>query len=128
VRQRKDLDPVVEDFIDDAIGFVEHLADRRFVPLRDNSTLLREVSEQFDPSDQTVEPFEGSVRPVERDVIDCRLSPPSRGGRPDDPQRRSLALSSATTSSWGTPSPRANSSLAWRMSRMSSISSTKASY
>ena len=112
VRQREDLDTVVEDFIDEAIRFVEHLADRRVVPLRDDPTLLREVSEQFYPAHQAVEPFEGSVRTVERDVIDRRVSPPSRGGGPDDPQRRSLALSSATTSSWGMPSPRANSSFA----------------
>ena len=128
MRQREDLDTVVEDLIDDAVRFVEDLADRRFMPLRDDSTLLGEVSEQFYPSHEPVKPFQGGVRTIEGDVVDCRLSPPSRGGGPDDPQRLSLALSSATTSSWGMPSPRANSSLAWRMSRMTSISSTKASY
>ena len=99
VRQREDLEAVVEDFIDDAVGFVEHLAHRGFVPLRDDSTLFGEVSEQLDPLYQPIEPFEGGMRAVECDVVDCRLGPPSRGGGPDDSQRLSLALSSATTSS-----------------------------
>jgi hypothetical protein len=39
------------------------------------------------------------LRTVECDEVDSRLSPPPRGGGPDDSQRLSLALSSATTSS-----------------------------
>ena len=50
VGQRENLKTIVEDFVDDAVGFVKHLAHRRLVPLRDDSTLFGEVSEQFDPS------------------------------------------------------------------------------
>jgi len=128
VRQREDLETIVEDLVDDTVRFVEDLANRRLVPFWDDATLFRKVAEQFHPLHEPVEPVKRGVRTVECDVVHCSLSPPSCGRGPDDSQRLSLALSSATTSSWGMPSPRANSSLACRMSRITSISSTKASY
>ena len=58
VRQREDLETILEDLVDDAVGVMEHLPDRRLVPFRDDSTLLREVAEQFHPSNQSVKPLE----------------------------------------------------------------------
>ena len=67
-------------------GSVEHLAHRGLVPLRDDSTLIGEISQKVDPSDQPVEPLERHLRTVECDVVDRRLSPSSRGRGPDDSQ------------------------------------------
>jgi hypothetical protein len=58
VAQRQDLHSIVEDFVDNAVGRVEHLAHRGLVPLRDFSTLSGEISEEFNPSHEPVEPFE----------------------------------------------------------------------
>ena len=99
VAQRQNLETIVEDFVDDTVGIVEHLAHRGLVPFGDYTTLFREIPQKVDPSDQPVEPFEGGPRTVESDVVDRRLGPPSRRRGPDDLQRFSLARSSATTSS-----------------------------
>lgn len=128
VAQRENLDAIHEDLVDDAIRMEKDLAHRRLMPLRNHSTLVGKFTQEFNASDQALEPIEGGVRSVLSDVVDCGLGSPSRCPRPDDSQRVSLARSSATTSSWGTPSPRANSALACRMSRTTSISSINASY
>ncbi len=99
VAHRNNLESVVRDFVDHTIWLVEHLTHRRLMPLRDYSALLGQVREQFDPLDQRLKPSDRSLRAVERDVVDRRLSVASSRRRPDDSQRFSLALSSATTSS-----------------------------
>ena len=49
--QRKNLETIVEDFVDDTVGIVDHLAHRRLVPFGDYSPLFREIPQMVDPSD-----------------------------------------------------------------------------
>jgi hypothetical protein len=50
VGQRNNLETIVEDFVDDAVGLVEHVAHRGLVPFGDYSTLFGEISQKIDPS------------------------------------------------------------------------------
>jgi hypothetical protein len=86
-------------WVDHAIGLMEDLTHRGLVPLRDHPTLLGEVSEEADSSNQRIQPLHGGSWTVECDVVDRSLSPPSRGRGPDDFQRLSLSRSWVTTSS-----------------------------
>lgn len=56
--QRKDLDAIIEDLVDDAIGLMEYLTHRGLVPFRDHPTLASEISEELHPSNQPVQPLE----------------------------------------------------------------------
>ncbi len=58
VAHRKDLDAIIEELVDDPIGLMEDLPYRGLVPFWDYPTLLGEVPEEFDPSNQRVQPFE----------------------------------------------------------------------
>ena len=43
VAQRQNLETIVENFVDDTVGIVEHLAHRGLVPFGDYATLFREI-------------------------------------------------------------------------------------
>ena len=51
VAQREDLDSILKDLVDDAIGVVEDFTDRGLMPFGNHTTLFREIPKQFHSAD-----------------------------------------------------------------------------
>jgi hypothetical protein len=80
VAQCENLDSILEDLVNDTIRLVEDLADRHLVPFGNHTTLLREVREQVDSTNQPVKPLLGGLGTIRCDVVYGRLCLSSRGG------------------------------------------------
>ena len=80
VAQREDLDSILKDLVDNAIGVVEDFTDRGLMPLGNHTTLLRKLPEQLDSSYKPIKPLEGCLRTISGDVVYGRLCLSSGGG------------------------------------------------
>jgi hypothetical protein len=55
--QRKDLNAILKDLVQDPVGLVEHLAHGGLVPFRNHPPLIGEVPKEFDASNQRLNPL-----------------------------------------------------------------------